>query len=107
MGTSLAATVASASGFTPIIWLTSTWSREAPAGGAEHLMNSNLDWGQDLINLREWLEANAPGERVGIAYFGQIPPRDLRRPGRVSGLVPAAHVAGELGWAPSRCRRGS
>lgn len=42
--------------------------------GSEHLIDSNLDWGQDLVNLRRWLDENAPGERVGIAYFGQINP---------------------------------
>ena len=46
-----------------------------PAHGAYHLIDSNLDWGQDLVNLRKWLERNAPGERVGLAYFGQIHPR--------------------------------
>lgn len=46
-----------------------------PDRGAEHLIDSNIDWGQDLVGLRRWLEANAPGERVGLAYFGQINPR--------------------------------
>jgi hypothetical protein len=45
-----------------------------PARGAEHLIDSNLDWGQDLVGLRRWLRAHAPGERVGLAYFGQINP---------------------------------
>ena len=46
-----------------------------PGKGADHLIDSNLDWGQDLVNLRRWLGKNAPGERVGLAYFGQINPR--------------------------------
>ncbi len=45
-----------------------------PDQGAAHLIDSNLDWGQDLIGLRDWLAKHAPGERVGIAYFGQINP---------------------------------
>lgn len=45
-----------------------------PDHGAEHLIDSNIDWGQDLVNLRQWLARNAPGERVGLAYFGQINP---------------------------------
>jgi hypothetical protein len=45
-----------------------------PERGSEHLIDSNLDWGQDLVNLKRWLDRNAPGERVGLAYFGQIPP---------------------------------
>ena len=46
-----------------------------PDRGAEHLIDSNIDWGQDLVGLRRWLEKRAPGERVGLAYFGQINPR--------------------------------
>lgn len=46
-----------------------------PKRGSEHLIDSNLDWGQDLVGLRRWLQANAPGERVGLAYFGQVNPR--------------------------------
>jgi hypothetical protein len=45
-----------------------------PDRGAEHLIDSNLDWGQDLVNLKRWLDKNAPGKTVGLAYFGQINP---------------------------------
>jgi hypothetical protein len=45
-----------------------------PAHGSAHLIDSNLDWGQDLVGLRRWLARNAPGERFGLAYFGQIDP---------------------------------
>ena len=45
-----------------------------PDRGASHLIDSNLDWGQDLVGLRLWLATHAPGERVGLAYFGQINP---------------------------------
>lgn len=39
------------------------------------LIDSNLDWGQDLIGLRDWLKAH-PGEGpVGLIYFGQIAPQ--------------------------------
>lgn len=46
-----------------------------PGYGETHLIDSNIDWGQDLVNLRGWLAENAPGERVGLAYFGQVNPR--------------------------------
>ncbi|MDR3639169.1 MAG: glycosyltransferase family 39 protein [Isosphaeraceae bacterium] len=45
-----------------------------PAHGSEHLIDSNLDWGQDLVNLKQWVDANAPNEPIGLAYFGQINP---------------------------------
>src|SRR5262249_12662108 len=53
-----------------------------PIHGSDHLIDSNLDWGQDLVNLRHWLQRNAPGEKVGLAYFGQINPQIFdSRPG--------------------------
>lgn len=63
-----------------------------PGRGSEHLIDSNLDWGQDLVNLRDWLRDNAPGERVGLAYFGQINPNilTLREEGFPWFLAPAA-----------------
>lgn len=42
-----------------------------PANGHRHLVDSSLDWGQDLPGLARWLEENAPtGEPVYISYFG-------------------------------------
>ncbi|WP_165245828.1 ArnT family glycosyltransferase [Paludisphaera soli] len=38
------------------------------------LIDSNLDWGQDLVGLREWCRTNIPNEPIGFAYFGQINP---------------------------------
>jgi hypothetical protein len=49
-----------------------------PDHGSEHLIDSNLDWGQDLVNLKDWADKNAPGEPIGIAYFGQINPDIFR-----------------------------
>ncbi|MSU66208.1 MAG: phospholipid carrier-dependent glycosyltransferase [Opitutus sp.] len=41
-----------------------------PANGWRHLVDSSLDWGQDLPGLQRWLDAHAPRERVFLAYFG-------------------------------------
>jgi hypothetical protein len=42
-----------------------------PANGHQHLVDSSLDWGQDLPGLAAWLQANArPGETAYLAYFG-------------------------------------
>jgi hypothetical protein len=50
----------------------------AASGGPDrepaHLIDSNLDWGQDLVGLKRWLHEHAPGEPVGLAYFGQFNP---------------------------------
>ncbi len=46
-----------------------------PENGYKHLVDSSLDWGQDLITLREWLrEQRKPGEPVYLAYQGTADP---------------------------------
>jgi hypothetical protein len=50
------------------------WASGGPARGSEHLIDSNLDWGQDLVGLREWLRAHPQDQPIGLAYFGQISP---------------------------------
>jgi hypothetical protein len=39
----------------------------------EVLVDSNLDWGQDLIALREWLKGNQI-DRLNLAYYGSARP---------------------------------
>ena len=42
-----------------------------PAQGYRHLIDSSLDWGQDLPELSAWLRRSAqPGEPVYVSYFG-------------------------------------
>jgi hypothetical protein len=45
------------------------------ANGWRHLVDSSLDWGQDLPGLKAWLDAHARGETVYLAYFGTGDPR--------------------------------
>jgi Dolichyl-phosphate-mannose-protein mannosyltransferase len=46
-----------------------------PAEGYRHLVDSSLDWGQDLGGLAKWLETGRrPGETVHLAYFGTSEP---------------------------------
>lgn len=45
--------------------------------GARYLSDSNIDWGQDLIHLRRYLDAHAderPRERIKLTYFGTADP---------------------------------
>ncbi len=44
-----------------------------PANGYKHLVDSSLDWGQDLKGLKPWLDAH-PGEHVYLSYFGTASP---------------------------------
>jgi len=53
-----------------------------PKNGGRYLIDSNLDWGQDLLALEEWLREHRPGERVGLAYFGNVDPSILAASGR-------------------------
>lgn len=46
-----------------------------PPGGHRFLVDSSLDWGQGLPELRHWLDARAAGERVYLSYFGSDDPR--------------------------------
>lgn len=45
-----------------------------PSRGYQHLVDSSLDWGQDLPGLRQWLsrrpELAVRGERAYLSYFG-------------------------------------
>jgi hypothetical protein len=43
--------------------------------GYRHLVDSSLDWGQDLIGLERWLDRNAGNQPVYVSYFGFAPPR--------------------------------
>jgi hypothetical protein len=42
--------------------------------GYRHLVDSSLDWGQDLRNLRDWLTTNRLDIPVYLSYFGTAAP---------------------------------
>jgi hypothetical protein len=50
------------------------WSSGGPDRIPARLIDSNLDWGQDLVGLQRWASQNIPGKPIGLAYFGQINP---------------------------------
>ncbi len=45
-----------------------------PRNGIKYLVDSNLDWGQDLKPLKRWMERNDVGH-INLAYFGMSDPR--------------------------------
>lgn len=45
-----------------------------PAAAREKVVDSSLDWGQDLPALREWLNNNGGEETIYLTYFGSAPP---------------------------------
>lgn len=46
-----------------------------PTGGPRHLLDSNVDWGQDLFYLKRWLDEHPEARPLGLAYFGPVDPR--------------------------------
>lgn len=55
-----------------------------PEGGRFHLLHSNLDWGQDLLRLKNWQDRHAEATPLTVVYYGLFDPADLglhcRRP---------------------------
>jgi len=47
-----------------------------PAGGRWHLVDSNIDWGQDLHGLKQYLDQHGIQD-VGLAYFGTVVPTQI------------------------------
>ena len=44
-----------------------------PSHGDEYLVDSNLDWGQDLKGLKRWMDKNNVSE-INLSYFGTADP---------------------------------
>ncbi len=89
-----------------------------PDGGHRVLIDSNIDWGQDLIRLREYMDANGI-DSVALAYFGRVDPRVYgirftpleRGVSRGTAVVSASflmgrpyfwYLGGRMRWVPSR-----
>ncbi|HET6426728.1 MAG TPA: glycosyltransferase family 39 protein [Planctomycetaceae bacterium] len=70
-----------------------------PRAGHWHLLDSNVDWGQDLYHLRDWMNQH-PGRRpLFLAYSGVFDPRVMgieapRPPEQRDGQVPPL----PMGW---------
>jgi hypothetical protein len=76
-----------------------------PANGWRHLVDSSLDWGQDLPGLKRWLDANGRKDQVYLSYFGTGDPAyegitatmmpslpDVRPPGTWHQLSPGIYA---------------
>jgi 4-amino-4-deoxy-L-arabinose transferase-like glycosyltransferase len=68
-----------------------------PDCGWEHLIESNIDWGQDLLLLKRWTEGHPEARPLSLAYYGGFDPRlvglDLR-------LAPTSDSPGFAGPQP-------
>jgi hypothetical protein len=61
-----------------------------PAHGPKHLLDSNIDWGQDLLLLRRWLERHPQAHPLRLAYFGNLDPRAVGIPFLLPPFAPNA-----------------
>lgn len=80
-----------------------------PKRGPWHLVDSNLDWGQGLLALRDWRRQNARDKPIQFAYYGNIDPEHYGidnftlangegvRPGLL--VVSATYITGMPGYA--------
>ncbi|MDR2642786.1 MAG: hypothetical protein LBC74_08320, partial [Planctomycetaceae bacterium] len=41
--------------------------------GARHLLDSNIDWGQDLFYLERWCASHPEVTEIKVAYWGSYP----------------------------------
>lgn len=48
-----------------------------PENGPAHLLDSNVDWGQDLTFLERWHDAHPDAQPLTIVYFGLYEPATL------------------------------
>jgi hypothetical protein len=48
-----------------------------PRHGIDHLADSNIDWGQGLIALKDWLAQHPSKQKLQLAYFGTMYPEVL------------------------------
>ena len=78
-----------------------------PRGGHAHLVDGNIDWGQDLLNLRRWLDAHPEVEGLRLAYFGFVDPKvagiEAEQPpkgpiGSETDLARATDLGPQPGW---------
>ena len=48
-----------------------------PRRGHEHLLDSNIDWGQDLFLLKRWADRHTEARPLAVAYHGLIDPSSV------------------------------
>jgi hypothetical protein len=53
--------------------IVSTIINAGPLNGPRHLLDSNIDWGQDLFYLEDWYESHPEARPIKVAYSGGYP----------------------------------
>ncbi len=65
-----------------------------PDNGHRYLLDSNIDWGQDLLYLKDWVDAHPEAASLGLAYHNYI---DYRVCGAEFAAVPRDPPSNVLG----------
>lgn len=77
-----------------------------PQHGHHHLIDSNIDWGQDLLFLKAWLDRHPEAHPLGLAYYNVVDPRvvgidfTLPPPGPIGVVAAQEPRASQLGPHP-------
>jgi hypothetical protein len=82
----------------------STIISAGPRNGPRHLLDSNIDWGQDLFYLKDWFDEHPDVKLDGLAYWGSypatlagIPESPMPLPGPASNDPPPGSAVGGSG----------
>jgi hypothetical protein len=70
------------------------WFEAGPLNGPRHLLDSNIDWGQDLFYLERWCQTNPDVTEMKVALWGSYPLESTKVP---SVGTPPANTP-EPGW---------
>jgi hypothetical protein len=56
-----------------LLWRIGYLLTAGPRNGPRHLLDSNIDWGQDLFYLKDWLDKHPDVKLDGLACYGSYP----------------------------------
>ncbi len=62
-----------------------------PNEGWRHLADSNIDWGQDLLHLKKWIDDHPEARPIGVQYYNLIEPKHA---GLEVGRIPTSPTPG-------------
>jgi 4-amino-4-deoxy-L-arabinose transferase-like glycosyltransferase len=61
-----------------------------PLHGHDHLLDSNIDWGQDLFYLKDWVDRHPEAQPIALAYFHFLDPSIVGLDYRLAPMAPTS-----------------